>query len=69
LRAVVDTDVPKAELRAAGEVLVCPTTSAAWMMVFRRAGAIGADTGSVLSHPATVACEFALLAVVAVAKR
>jgi pyruvate,water dikinase len=48
-----------------GEVLVCPTTQAAWMMVFRRAGAIVADTGSVLSHTAIVAREFALPAVVA----
>jgi phosphohistidine swiveling domain-containing protein len=47
-----------------GEVLVCPHTSAAWMMVFRRAGAIVADTGSVLSHTAIVAREFALPAVV-----
>jgi phosphohistidine swiveling domain-containing protein len=49
----------------AGEVLVCETTSAAWMMVFRRAGAIIADTGSVLSHTAIVAREFGLPAVVA----
>ena len=41
----------------AGEVLVCPTTSAA----------IVADTGSVLSHTAIVAREFALPAVVAAA--
>jgi pyruvate,water dikinase len=51
----------------AGEVLVCPTTSAAWTMVFRRAGAVVADTGSVLSHTAIVAREFALPAVVATA--
>ena len=51
----------------AGEVLVCATTSAAWTMVFRRAGAIVADTGSVLSHTAIVAREFALPAVVAAA--
>ena len=51
----------------AGEVLVCQTTSAAWTMVFRRAGAIVADTGSVLSHTAIVAREFALPAVVATA--
>lgn len=51
----------------AGEVLVCPTTSAAWTMVFRRAGAVVADTGSVLSHTAIVAREFALPAVVAAA--
>jgi phosphohistidine swiveling domain-containing protein len=48
-----------------GEVLVCPLTAAAWMMVFRRAGAIVADTGSALSHTAIVAREFALPAVVA----
>jgi pyruvate,water dikinase len=50
-----------------GEVLVCPTTSAAWTMVFRRAGAVVADTGSLLSHTAIVAREFALPAVVAAA--
>jgi pyruvate,water dikinase len=49
----------------AGEVLVCPTRTAAWTMVFRRAGAIVADTGSVLSHTAIVAREFAPPAVVA----
>lgn len=48
-----------------GEVLVCANTSSAWMMVFRRAGAIVADSGSVLSHTAIVAREFALPAVVA----
>ena len=37
------------------------------MIIFRRAGAIVADTGSVLSHTAIVASEFALLAVVAAA--
>ena len=46
---------------------MCPTTSAAWTMVFRRASAIVADTGSVLSHTAIVAREFALPAVVAAA--
>ena len=62
---VQSADVPAPR---AGEVLVCPTTSAAWMIVFRRAGAIVADTGSVLSHTAIVAREFALPAVVATAK-
>lgn len=50
-----------------GEVLVCPTTCAAWMMVFARAGALVAETGSVLSHTAIVAREHALPAVVGVA--
>jgi pyruvate,water dikinase len=49
-----------------GEVLVCPTASAAWAMVFR-AGALVTDAGRVLSHTATVAREFALPAMVATA--
>lgn len=53
-----------ARLRA-GEVLVCPATNAAWMMVFARAGALVADHGSVLSHTAIVAREHGLPAVVA----
>ena len=51
----------------AGDVLVCPTTSAAWTMVFQRAGALVTDAGSVLSHTAIVAREFGLPAVVATA--
>jgi pyruvate,water dikinase len=47
-----------------GEVLVCPITSAAWMLVFQRAGALVTDAGSVLSHTAIVAREFGLPAVV-----
>jgi pyruvate,water dikinase len=47
-----------------GEVLVCPITSSAWMMVFRRAGALVADAGSALSHTAIVAREFGLPTVV-----
>ena len=53
-----------ARLRA-GEVLVCPETSSAWMMVFRRAGALVTDHGSTLSHSAIVAREFGLPAIVA----
>ena len=48
-----------------GEVLVCPITTAAWMMTFQRAGALVADAGSVLSHTAIVAREYGLPAVVA----
>jgi rifampicin phosphotransferase len=53
-----------AKLRA-GEILVCPETSSAWMMVFRRAGALVTDHGSTLSHTAIVSREFGLPAVVA----
>jgi pyruvate,water dikinase len=48
-----------------GEVLVCPATSSAWMMVFHRAGALVTDHGSALSHTAIVAREHGLPAVVA----
>jgi pyruvate,water dikinase len=48
-----------------GEVLVCPITTAAWMMTFQRAGALVTDAGSVLSHTAIVAREYGLPAVVA----
>jgi pyruvate,water dikinase len=50
-----------------GEVLVCPTTSAAWMMVFARAGALVTEGGSPLCHTAIVAREHALPAIVSVA--
>jgi phosphohistidine swiveling domain-containing protein len=48
-----------------GEVLVCPITTAAWMMAYQRAGALVTDAGSVLSHTAIVAREYGLPAVVA----
>ena len=66
-RVRVITTADQLHTLRAGEALVCSTTSAAWTMVFRRAGAIVADTGSVLSHTAIVAREFALPAVVATA--
>lgn len=47
-----------------GEVLVCPSTTAAWMMVFHRAGALVTDFGSVLTHTSIVAREHRLPAVV-----
>lgn len=51
-----------------GEVLVCPITTAAWMMAYQRAGALVTDAGSVLSHSAIVAREYGLPAVVATAR-
>ena len=66
-RVRVITTADQLHTLRAGEVLVCPTTSAAWTMVFRRAGAIVADTGSVLSHTAIVARELGVPAVVATA--
>jgi pyruvate,water dikinase len=48
-----------------GEVLVCPMTSPAWSILFERAGALVTDYGGVLSHPAVLAREYGIPAVVA----
>lgn len=48
-----------------GEVLVCPTTTPAWSVLFSRAGALVTDAGGVLSHPAIIAREYGIPAVVA----
>ncbi len=49
----------------AGEVLVCPTTHSSWALAFARAGALVTDYGGMLSHPAIVAREYDIPAVVA----
>jgi phosphohistidine swiveling domain-containing protein len=48
-----------------GEVLVCPVTSPVWSVLFPRVGALVTDSGGVLSHPAIIAREFRVPAVVA----
>ena len=48
-----------------GEVLVCPITSPAWSVLFPSVGALVTDTGGVLSHPAIIAREYQVPAVVA----
>lgn len=48
-----------------GDVLVCPTTSPAWSVLFSSLGALVADSGGILSHPAIIAREFRVPAVVA----
>lgn len=63
-RVRVITSVDRLHLLQRGEVLVCPSTSAAWMMVFHRAGALVTDYGSVLTHTSIVAREHRLPAVV-----
>jgi len=47
-----------------GDVLVCPITSPVWSMVFPAIGALVCDAGGPLSHPAIIAREFAIPAVV-----
>ena len=49
----------------AGDVLVCPTTSPVWSVLFPNVGALVTDSGGVLSHPAIIAREFSVPAVVA----
>ncbi len=47
-----------------GDVVVCPTTSPAWSVVFPSIGALIADSGGILSHPAIIAREHGIPAVV-----
>ena len=48
----------------AGDVMVCRITSGEWSMVFSRVGALVTEEGGMLSHPAIIAREFAIPAVV-----
>lgn len=48
-----------------GDVLVCPITSPPWSIVFPMVGALVTDSGGVLSHPAIIAREYRVPAVVA----
>lgn len=47
-----------------GDVVVCPITSPVWSVVFPSMGALVTDTGGILSHPAIIAREFRVPAVV-----
>jgi pyruvate,water dikinase len=49
---------------ADGDVLVCPITSPIWSMLFPRVGALVCDAGGPMSHPAIIAREFGIPAVV-----
>jgi rifampicin phosphotransferase len=49
----------------AGDVLVCPTTIPVWSVLFPSVGALVTDVGGVLSHPAIIAREYGIPAVVA----
>ncbi|MGH2738009.1 MAG: PEP/pyruvate-binding domain-containing protein [Actinomycetota bacterium] len=47
-----------------GDVVVCPVTSPAWSVVFPSMGALVTDMGGILSHPAIIAREHGIPAVV-----
>ena len=49
----------------AGDVMVCPTTSPVWAVLFPSVGALVTDSGGILSHPAIIAREHRVPAVVA----
>jgi pyruvate,water dikinase len=49
----------------AGDVLVCPVTEPVWSVLFSRIGGLVTDSGGILSHPAIIAREFGIPAVVA----
>ena len=46
-------------------VLVCPITSPVWSVLFPSVGGLVTDAGGVLSHPAIIAREYRVPAVVA----
>lgn len=48
-----------------GDVLVCPITAPVWSVLFPIIGALVTDTGGILSHPAIIAREYQVPAVVA----
>ena len=48
-----------------GDVLVCPTTHSSWSVVFSHIGALVTDGGGILAHPAIIAREHDIPAVLA----
>jgi pyruvate,water dikinase len=61
---VIDNVTEFGKLRR-GDVLVCPETTAQWAVLFPSIGALVTDRGSLLSHPAIIAREYGVPAVVA----
>ena len=61
---VINNESEFHKLRA-GDVLVCPVTSPVWSVLFPSVAALVTDTGGALSHPAIIAREFGIPAVVA----
>jgi phosphoenolpyruvate synthase/pyruvate phosphate dikinase len=49
---------------AQGEILVCQMTNPAWVVLFTKISGLVTDTGGTTSHPAVLAREFGIPAVV-----
>lgn len=64
-RAVRVMDETEFDKIKQGDVLICPVTSPVWSVVFPSIGALVTDTGGILSHPAIIAREYGIPAVVA----
>jgi pyruvate,water dikinase len=47
-----------------GDVVVCPVTAPVWSVLYPSMGALVTDHGGILSHPAIIAREYGLPAVV-----
>ncbi len=62
---IVQGEADFAKLRP-GDILVCPSTRPSWSAIFSLLSGIVADVGGSLSHPAIIAREFGIPAVVAV---
>jgi pyruvate,water dikinase len=61
---VIKSEAEFDRLRA-GDILVCPVTSPVWSVLFPSIGALVTDSGGMLSHPAIIAREYRVPAVVA----
>src|SRR4051794_39094706 len=49
---------------AEGDILVCQMTNPAWVVLFTKIGGLVTDTGGTTSHPAVLAREFGIPAVI-----
>lgn len=63
-RACIVLDESEMDKLEPGDVLVCKMTSPSWNVVFATVGALVTDFGGQLSHPAIIAREFGIPAVV-----
>ena len=63
-RARITRSIDEAVTLSVDEVLVCVVTAPAWTPIFGQVGAVVTDAGNMLSHPAIIAREYGIPAVV-----